>query len=447
MVQVRIGWEIDPDVVGTHCLRPVWLETDDVVKGELVSDKESEGMAKKLMSNKERKAAKRAAREAIYEADSDFVAQRRAEVAQHRAESAQWLLGGEFFCGILEPHESHTFPQTGQVCVGYTSHEQLLNSTGSVIRTEPGVYVANPQTKAHDDAVDELIRTGKTEFKVGDTTLEVDYTEPQKKLFCGLRIYHLQHQVDVRTCIGWSDSIKNALADGSLVLDKWKEDTVEQPLVTGEDAWLKNLFGTLGPVRLEMSDEFREKAIEDWAYTLGREQRALLAGQVAFVRGFLAGWKSEEGGTDAPVSQPEAFTMVRKDNVVTCTCDKWTSIIVGLSEDEIQRRFDNHWYNSHNSHGVKPWEHKGHKPVQHRDGKPRWCNDCGWGMSASGGSAVEYGESKVRPLSYRFTEHRMTVLTPGMMACSCGGWMYQRHGDEAESYQLGIRAFNQHALW
>lgn len=27
---------------------------------------------------------------------------------------------------------------------------------------------------------------------------------------------------------------------------------------------------------------------------------------------------------------------------------------------------------------VKPWEHDGHNPVQHRDGKPPWCRVCGW---------------------------------------------------------------------
>lgn len=27
---------------------------------------------------------------------------------------------------------------------------------------------------------------------------------------------------------------------------------------------------------------------------------------------------------------------------------------------------------------VEPWEHVGHNPVQHRDGKPPWCNACGW---------------------------------------------------------------------
>lgn len=25
-----------------------------------------------------------------------------------------------------------------------------------------------------------------------------------------------------------------------------------------------------------------------------------------------------------------------------------------------------------------PWEHEGHKPVQHRDAKPPWCKECGW---------------------------------------------------------------------
>uniref|UniRef100_UPI0004937A21 hypothetical protein n=1 Tax=Cellulomonas sp. HZM TaxID=1454010 RepID=UPI0004937A21 len=27
---------------------------------------------------------------------------------------------------------------------------------------------------------------------------------------------------------------------------------------------------------------------------------------------------------------------------------------------------------------LRPWDHDGHRPVQHRDGKPPWCNDCGW---------------------------------------------------------------------
>lgn len=26
----------------------------------------------------------------------------------------------------------------------------------------------------------------------------------------------------------------------------------------------------------------------------------------------------------------------------------------------------------------EPWQHEGHKPTQHRDGKPPWCNTCGW---------------------------------------------------------------------
>jgi hypothetical protein len=28
--------------------------------------------------------------------------------------------------------------------------------------------------------------------------------------------------------------------------------------------------------------------------------------------------------------------------------------------------------------GKPPWDHEGHHPVQHRDGKPPWCNACGW---------------------------------------------------------------------
>src|SRR5699024_2573364 len=28
--------------------------------------------------------------------------------------------------------------------------------------------------------------------------------------------------------------------------------------------------------------------------------------------------------------------------------------------------------------GARPWEHEGHKPVQHRDGKPPWCRECGY---------------------------------------------------------------------
>lgn len=27
---------------------------------------------------------------------------------------------------------------------------------------------------------------------------------------------------------------------------------------------------------------------------------------------------------------------------------------------------------------VQPWQHAGHAPVQHRDGMPPWCRECGW---------------------------------------------------------------------
>lgn len=27
---------------------------------------------------------------------------------------------------------------------------------------------------------------------------------------------------------------------------------------------------------------------------------------------------------------------------------------------------------------MQPWQHPGHRPVQHRDGKPPWCGTCGW---------------------------------------------------------------------
>lgn len=42
--------------------------------------------------------------------------------------------------------------------------------------------------------------------------------------------------------------------------------------------------------------------------------------------------------------------------------------------------------------GPKAWEHEGHLPTQHRDGKPPWCNACGWSSPIPAASAVQYKE-------------------------------------------------------
>lgn len=36
-----------------------------------------------------------------------------------------------------------------------------------------------------------------------------------------------------------------------------------------------------------------------------------------------------------------------------------------------------------------PWEHPGHNPVQHRDGKPPWCDGCGWSSPVPARPAVQ----------------------------------------------------------
>lgn len=40
---------------------------------------------------------------------------------------------------------------------------------------------------------------------------------------------------------------------------------------------------------------------------------------------------------------------------------------------------------------IAPWQHPGHKPVQHRDRKPPWCNECGWSSPAPAVAAVQLG--------------------------------------------------------
>lgn len=39
-----------------------------------------------------------------------------------------------------------------------------------------------------------------------------------------------------------------------------------------------------------------------------------------------------------------------------------------------------------------PWEHEGHKPVQHRDRKPPWCETCGWTSPAPAIPAIQIKE-------------------------------------------------------
>lgn len=42
--------------------------------------------------------------------------------------------------------------------------------------------------------------------------------------------------------------------------------------------------------------------------------------------------------------------------------------------------------------GPPPCEN--HKPVQHRDRKPPWCNECGWSSPIPAVPAVKYGTPK-----------------------------------------------------
>lgn len=37
----------------------------------------------------------------------------------------------------------------------------------------------------------------------------------------------------------------------------------------------------------------------------------------------------------------------------------------------------------------EPWEHEGHRPVPHRDGRAPWCEACGWTSPALGRPAVQ----------------------------------------------------------
>lgn len=37
----------------------------------------------------------------------------------------------------------------------------------------------------------------------------------------------------------------------------------------------------------------------------------------------------------------------------------------------------------------RPWEHEGHAPVQHRDGRAPWCETCGWTSPTFGRPAVQ----------------------------------------------------------
>lgn len=42
----------------------------------------------------------------------------------------------------------------------------------------------------------------------------------------------------------------------------------------------------------------------------------------------------------------------------------------------------------------QPWRHDGHKPVQHRDGKAPWCDECGWSSPAGPFPAALLGEPR-----------------------------------------------------
>lgn len=121
-------------------------------------------------------------------------------------------------------------------------------------------------------------------------------------------------------------------------------------------------------IKLGMSDDDRTKAIEDWAYTFGREQRRLLMGQAAFVKGFLAGWNSEYGeqaAAEPPVSQPQPFSLVIEDTVATCTCKKWGTPLVGLSDIEIGQRYQNHWSASHGANQMTECDTNSKSPLRH----------------------------------------------------------------------------------
>lgn len=41
-----------------------------------------------------------------------------------------------------------------------------------------------------------------------------------------------------------------------------------------------------------------------------------------------------------------------------------------------------------------PWQHDGHRPVQHRDGKPPWCDACGFDSPTPARPAVRRGEPR-----------------------------------------------------
>jgi hypothetical protein len=45
---------------------------------------------------------------------------------------------------------------------------------------------------------------------------------------------------------------------------------------------------------------------------------------------------------------------------------------------------------------VRAWEHQGHRPVQHRDRKPPWCNACGWTSPVPAVPAVQIRPARAR---------------------------------------------------
>lgn len=50
------------------------------------------------------------------------------------------------------------------------------------------------------------------------------------------------------------------------------------------------------------------------------------------------------------------------------------------------------------THSPVPWEHPGHRPVQHRDGQPPWCDECGWSSPIPAKPAMQIKEIGAIPL-------------------------------------------------
>ena len=99
-----------------------------------------------------------------------------------------------------------------------------------------------------------------------------------------------------------------------------------------------------------------------------------------------AGWMMGHGYRDFVVAKPTAsrgacIVLSRSDDPLIVYPGDWIAFLEGNFERIESYRIADIFevIPAVVSQGDSaPWEHEGHNPVQRRDGKPPWCEVCGW---------------------------------------------------------------------